>query len=493
MQFNHPGVTLVQKVKGGAYCLRWFDPRERNKQTKPSAGTNDFTEASRIAHDHSVLIHNEDFWESPPEDLHPRATEIWGVMPIAGQAKEAIKDLSNPRRFPNRETNSLSGFSNWNYELATVTEYRKKLEGLLGKLDTYKNERDQWRQRAIRSEGLLKKMGRKIVNEQAPIALSEAIAQYLKHGTGAKGQFNDIIGMWLRRMAEELGAKKNVFEVTEEDVKEHLETFKENLNFRQMEYNIRKFLGWATKDSFVGREVLEWAKAQKKDDEPPKQWFWLTKKQVKALIVKIRELRGDYWADAAIIQYGLGLRPEELPLLQTSLINKNRNKYLVTLSSIYDGSKRVRRLKTQKSHASNLRVPSYAAKAVERRLGKKSFLLFPCNQESGHKLDWEKRAKSRKTGKMEPRFTSFERENLLWPSADDKEFSSTFREILREAAAMAELPAKNINARTLRQTCAREMILKHGLDRAAALLRDSVVTLKNHYADLLPSDINTER
>jgi hypothetical protein len=89
--------------------------------------------------------------------------------------------------------------------------------------------------------------------------------------------------------------------------------------------------------------------------------------------------------------------------------------------------------------------------------------------------------------------SEFELQNELWPPADAKVFSNAYRPRLRRAGKAAELPWKKIDSRTLRRTCAREMILAQGFEAAAAVLRDSIETLRAHYADLLPSDVTTER
>jgi hypothetical protein len=105
----------------------------------------------------------------------------------------------------------------------------------------------------------------------------------------------------------------------------------------------------ATFNGFDRATVLDWARPRLKTRKKAKrseQWFWLERQQANKLIDDIRKTHGEYWADAALIQYGCGFRPEELPLLQTrgAQVSDGKAKIAVYTSSNKYG------LKTDRSH-----------------------------------------------------------------------------------------------------------------------------------------------
>jgi hypothetical protein len=129
-------------------------------------------------------------------------------------------------------------------------------------------------------------------------------------------------------------------------------------------------------------------------------------------------------------------------------------------------------------------VPSWAKDAVKRRLeaakGKKT--LFPFSESGCQMWEYVRKKVDEKSALAD-----------FWPKAGDHFWSEMYLPKLREAAKAAGLDTEKIDSKTFRHTCGREMILKYGFDEAAAVLRDSVQTLRDHNADLLTSDVSTER
>jgi hypothetical protein len=302
--------------------------------------------------------------------------------------------------------------------------------------------------------------------------LDEAVKGFMADPAAchASGQWRDKIGYWLDRLVEGLGGTRNIQDIEPSDIIAHIEKYKAaKTNKKKVATYLCKFLKWGTAGMFHSASVKEWVEELPAEDE---QWDWLKPKEGKRLIASLRKLHGGYWADAGSLQYGMGWRPEELPLLQTTNVKDGA----IRLVPIHDGKTMVRRLKT-KSRTVN--IPKMAKSAVKRRLAGGGFLLFPMPPE----LPWT-------YGKHR---TAFEHERQLWPSADDGGWSGAFLARLREAATAAGIDSTRIDSRMLRRTCARELILAHGFERAAAVLGDTVQTLRKHYADLEAEDVSTER
>ena len=139
----------------------------------------------------------------------------------------------------------------------------------------------------------------------------------------------------------------------------------------------------------------------------------------------------------------------------------------VRIQRIEHNGKVIRRVKTKRSKGF-VDVPRWAEESVRRRLSKKNFLLFPNNHPQG---------------------TSIEKKLLLWPSADDGAFSGHYLRRLRDSATQLGLDPTKIDSRVLRRTRARQIAEKFGLATAAVFIRDSIETLRKHYADLNSGDI----
>jgi hypothetical protein len=368
---------------------------------------------------------------------------------------------------------------------ALLAEHSELLEDLA----VVRSERDDYRDRCREYEGLLRKIKVKALKDSSPMPMREAVERFLAAPETLKstGKWREKVQLWLERLARDLGEAKNVHEVEPEEVTECLRRYQTGLaNTKSRIIYVCKFMAWATKGAFDTGAVKAGVILPDEDEE----WFWLTREETSALIGQLRELHGDYWADAATLQYGCGWRPEELPLLQSSRIHERPDgTSLLSLARIFDDNGNlVRRLKTRKA-GDAVMVPSSAKEALRRRLAEKHFLLFPLYDEN--LIDPKHRKRSQ-----------FERSHELWPEADESVFCEPYLQRLREAAAklVAEqkvdpdrLSPTNIDSRLLRRTCGRELVLKYGFDHAAAVLRDNVDTLRKHYADLLASDVSTDR
>ncbi len=519
----HPRVRLWRKSNSGHHYLYWRDPRDNRRQRNDSTGTEDSLEAQRMALSLSRYLRDP---ENSPPDLHPKISEILGINlldqrivsaklaivdDIVATSKSEHKGKVDLYRELVKELVAAFGGPAGDVLTNTIDVVRSKFAAgrqptvdsrevyeLLDLLKTVSIDRDQWRDRSRALEGLVREKGQRFILRTEPKSIKQAVEEFMAapDGMSSKGQWRYSVECWLNRFARELKSVKNVHDLTPEQIVAHIQKQKGVASTKtSMTTYICLFMKWVSKGTFDCPTVRS-AILDNLEEESP-EWFWLKKQESLDLIARVRKLSGDYWADAALLQYGCGWRPEELPLLKRSAVAIAENACSIRIAPIFDDKRKlVRRIKTQRSEDTII-IPSFAREAVERRMAATSseYLLFPLFDES---LIQPKLRENR---------TRFESNNHFWPAADDRAFTDNYRPILRKAAnelakeltgaekksAAERFSDKNIDSRTLRRTCAREMILAHGFEKAAAVLRDSIETLRKHYADLQAADVSTER
>lgn len=501
----HPRVSLWQKSDNGVYFAAWRDPRKQNKKTNSSLETADFLEAQERARDLSIILRTPEFWDSPPVTLDDVARRIWGADNLLGDLEDATEELEarSPRVVvpPVEEQKEIAALGQAG-ALAFLKKYDQKDPLVIKYRDLHKrfsaalSTIDSYRQRAMTLEAWFKKMGKRVASDLRPKPIQQAVEEYLASPTGSNstGRYRKTIGYWLDDLKTKFGPATNVLELQTEMITEWLAGFlKENSsgNVRQRMDQVCKFLRWANPmfESGQVKNVLKPMLHKKHADLEIEDWYWLTRDQVKLLIEAMRQLHGEYWANLMTLQHALGVRPEEIVMLKSQAVkNAEDGKYTIKIERIMTSeggkSKVLRRVKTQRS-SDEILVPSFAVAALEAQLKQKTFLLFPLNEEAA--------AVSADTLTRKERFLK------LWPTADEAAFSRAYLRRIKAAVihanehANAKIDGEETDSRTMRRTCAREMILAHGFEHAAAVLRDSVETLRRHYADLQASDVSTER
>lgn len=486
--FSHPGVSLHTKIKGGVINFMFRDSFDKGKQKIRSSKTNEWEKASKLAEQLSEAL------RSKPDEIKDQYDKlIYDILQIQpferklAKAKEALEPGDIEVMLPAKpgRPRRLQGprFVTKKRDPASI----QAAEELLSQLEHMRKQREYWRAKAIKAEAAL---GRKLSDAEiksGPRTLKKAIADFMnpdKSDLKASGQSRYAVQKWIERFAKDYGEETDVNEVSTEQVIAHLSKFREQAKLSDIYCYVTKFMIFATHAQFNREPVKKWfdgvrqqRKAAGKDTQSA-DWFWLTAKECKSLLDQLKKDAGDYWTDAATIQYGCGFRPEELPLLKTDAVKIAKGKASIALTAP-EG----RRLKTTRSRDA-VNVPAFAMQALERRLKAGTATLFPYSQ-SGCELAPYLLAKR----------TERDADLDLWPSADDHEWSFQYLARLRAAAkkVMAKHRADKVNSKTMRHTCGRELILAHGFDKAAAVLRHDVQTLKKHYADLMTSDVSTER
>ena len=488
----HPGVSLWQKVAGGTYYAMFRDPRNE-KQKRPTLETSDQLVAHERARVISTIRATPAWWENPPRTLDAVARKAWGASDRTAQIVDAFQDLKSSTNEANVDK-FMSVALRRDPKKKRVFEGHKgpwKFENLAQRLADAHADLDTKVQRIAVLEAILKRMGVKVTADMQPRPMTQAVNDYLASPTGsnASPRYKKIVRFWLEKYAKHVGDSQNVLDVEPQNLVDYLAgllSTNSSGNVRQQTDQICKFMRFAN-SAFDEKEVKGVMKPRLKkhtDDKESPDWYWLSNAQALALIEAMKLQWGQYWADAATLQYACGVRPEELVLIQTkNCILKGQAK--IKLRKLVQDGKVVRRLKTARSE-DEIQVPAFALPALKRRIKKKGFLLFPLNEESGAVVsDCE---------------NADEKALKLWP-IDDCEFSKAYLRRLKNSATKAneleslklKIELEKLDSRTFRRTCAREMILKYGFDHAAAVLRDSVETLRKHYADLRAIDISTER
>jgi hypothetical protein len=212
------------------------------------------------------------------------------------------------------------------------------------------------------------------------------------------------------------------------------------------------------------------------------EWYWLEPDEIMAFFRVAEKIVGQYWADAMTIQYYLGLRPEELPLLQSKNVIRGKRGRIthVYVAPLKDADELVRRVKTSKSVASMPVKANACSEALRRRLAKHNILLFPRDHTEcgGRAPQWARCKRS---------ISEFERKTMLWHIEKwDKVYITKLREVI---AAVPSIDKNRFDARSLRRTRGKDVYLQtKSADLTAAFLRDSAKTVESHYAKLLPRD-----
>ena len=332
------GVGFITKIAGGTIFLKWRDPRDARRQRQHSAETNDRTDAEKVALWLSRMVHTPDYWNDPPKDAHPIALRIWGAELFGDRVAAAIA-APNPDDviFGIGETNPLAAtwrlqnglpatltseeIERQNQNDSTRMQAAEQLKAIKTEISQIKEERDNLRGEVKRLRSIIKQMGKRGELNLEPVELSVAIKEYLASSTGSRatGQFRKTVEWWLKAFEKKFGAKHDVKTFDPDEVSKYLGSLLKDAGagtVRQRMNQVCRFLRTASCGMFdegvVKNNVLPLLK-KKSEENDDEEWFWLTDDEATNLIAKMRERHGDFWADAATIQYGCALRPEEIP------------------------------------------------------------------------------------------------------------------------------------------------------------------------------------
>lgn len=472
---THPGVYLKQTTLGGMCNIRWRDPRRSNAEVLRSTRTADFEIATRIAEELSRLIRTPEHWNDPPEGLHPRTLELWGVRPVVGQVEALVKELDDPTTFMTSST-MPSQYRDWDGKPVKPEDFRTKLEALTKTVSHLKSERDGWRDRAQISEGQLAKMNVRILRTKSAqtVSLKEAMEAWLEKlwSQGNDEDYSQDQEWNVRRFVEAFGEKTKLSDVAgrEADLDHWLASLKRGGRKRKKKDPIgnpdgseaaplpesSKNIG-AGRRAEIRRCILKFLSDaglevdRKKIKRPGRKDVrndrgairWLDETQAQKLIDALE----DRWRDYYRVQLGLGLRPDEL-------ITIHRNNFTgdferITLAKLEH--------LTLKEGSRTINVPE-KIRPILRRLLKDRKIAF--TNDDGN----------------------------IWPAA--KMFNREYLQALRRAACKAGILTK-VDCRIARRTCATRLLATGmSVKTVADILGTSSEMIVLHYGAVIPGALD---
>ena len=479
-----PGIYPSQKVTGGTIQLKWsMDGEQWKKSTKTSNGKAAEKIGEKLFEALQALRAGDDVPDGLPDIVYHMVER----KPNSSKKKLVVDALTRSREIHIIDADDGEArYREVERVFHDLPEALKAFNELSAKFDALQQKYEYWKKKAIVAETSL---GRKIKDSELDSTaktIRQAINVFLDPKTcpiPLKGQTNYQVKCWINRLAKDVGDNKDVSEISSDRLIEHLAKFQDNKNLDDIVLYLLKFMTFSTHGGFDREPVRAWAKPRiqkHKDEKQAEPWFWLTRTQALEMIQKLRDGYGDYWADAAMLQYGCGFRSEELPLLMNIAVQQDGN-----VSQIALMAPKGYRLKTTRSYNA-VQLPKMALEALHRRVkaSKGKMTLFPMSQAGDvhrpHNYVLKHMGKE-------------DLERDLWPTADDHWWSECYLPKLRDVANGVVDPIL-VDSKTLRHTCGRELIVKYGgFEEAAKVLRHSVSTLRKHYADLRSSDISTDR
>jgi integrase len=329
---------------------------------------------------------------------------------------------------------------------ADPEEIKAEVKGLLDKLGKVTQQRDEWRERAQLAEGQLRKMGVRILREQAArnIALGEARDRWVEKQQGDKDYVQDVI-YTVKRFVGHFGEGTLLTELQgrEEDLAAWLGGLRRADGKplgagrrREVRRAVLRFLTESGLD-LERKRVPRPSQTDVRNDRGPIRW--LSRKQAETLA---RSLPQPY-RDLFLVQVGLGLRPDELITLKRADFSDGLES--VTLSPLGP--------LTLKEGSRVIKLPESVRGILRRRL-RSGDVIFPA-------------ANGR-------------------PYNDARVFDRHFRAALTTAAKAARIPIK-VDCRTGRRTCAT-LLLAAGVPVVALgkILGDDPSTVLEHYGAVLP-------
>ena len=203
MANTHTGVILRHRKIGGVFNVQFNHPRFAGRQVCRSTETADTDIAKRIAEELSRLIHGYPTSDTPPDGLHPRTYALWGRSSAARTAAYTAKLLDNPFF---GKTPKGARFVEWD---GTSALEKEDVQRLLAEFASVKQERDAWREKAQIAEGMLNKMGKRILRQKSAqrITLGKAKQQWVEKIVGLDPDYMRDLALTLGQFVTHFGEK----------------------------------------------------------------------------------------------------------------------------------------------------------------------------------------------------------------------------------------------------------------------------------------------
>jgi hypothetical protein len=466
----HPGVQVY--LKDSIFCVRF---KQNGREKRKSLSTTD----SVIADSHAVwmyrILRGEEynFADVPATvkrvlDLTP--PEFKDIHEISKKIDPFLEDVDLDDE---RQVNTLNQIIDDSQELIdTKRDHNKDRD----ELEAVKN-------RNAYLEAMLVAAGKAHLAKMKPKTLKIAVESYLENGTTATARTKKEYKHYLNEVRDKIGPEKLLHQIEEDSYIDFLQALKNREVTPQQVRKISNILIAMLQNQSGGlypvQRLKEWRKLHTgSTTKTDSDFFWLTKQQAVLLAKAAKKQFCEYWHDAILVQFTLGLRPEELPLLQSQNVTSKKGAPVsIHVAPLRDSSNTViRRLKTVRS-AATLSITHSVKSVIKRRLKQDSIVLFP---RSTKELGLKEQPRRR--------ITSFEFQNQIWTAMG---FCKHYIHVLRESAKSIGIESTRVDCRTLRRSRGRDIILKtKSSEQAAAFLRDNPVTVARFYCRWLPGDVN---
>lgn len=452
---THAGVRTY--FKGNACCVQYT---ENGIQRRKGLGVIDKRLAEEMATQIYQILNKI---EIPVSKLHPVVANMFSIAPDPNDSvqwfKEPIEVLGMT---PDDEKKAMRDTIK---ELQTKLDKAEKLVAYYGSIAAAK--------------------GDKLIAVQSTKTVEDAILGFLASNT-------EISTRTIKSYKSQLNIFKKKFTpdrvLTSIDPQEIVDFLIERSKVtKQIQYAgvvFKAMLKHATGSQYDIKPITQWISknAQKKAKTQETDFYWLDESEVLKLAEHVKNTDSEYWHDVIMTQFYLGLRPEEISVIQNK--NINIQKASVYLSGVNINGLMVRTLKTENSTAS-LPIAAKLLPILERRSQATDLVTFPT---------LGARRLNAKTA-LDPVCIA-QVQNKIW-NGDD--FCITYLEKLRSAATAVGILHLNadgsskLDSRTLRRSRGRDIIVKGGsAEKAATMLRDSLETVIRHYAKLLPKDCKVD-
>ena len=475
---DHPGVSIAVPERQGYPLHLIFGHPILGKRVKRSVRTTDSSVALGYARELSAILRNPAEWKDPKAS--DAVVAVWRGDIIEQAVTEAVREAryAKPADWESFEVHQQA----W----ATQMKAKEATEDMVAENGRLKERIAILTEELRALRGLLKTAGRDVGEKYTPKAISDAVTDYLTgadRGTRAGDRYQETMEPTLRRFARWLPANANVAEVTPTQVKAHLIELLAGKMVREgraapgvktvkkVAQMLNNFLEHQS-PCYDAKTVKQWVRANcgNEEDAEPGNPYWLDQADVDALLKHLPA----YWRDVAELQWAGGFRPEELAFLQTSGVTFGED-IRVEVAMLKDGKRIVWKAKTRSSYG-RVHILSRFRPLLERLKARGATFLFPDDTalHAGPEHRYEEGE-------------AFERQHRAWRR---KSFCAQYLATLRDAAQKAGLEVERVDCRTMRRSCGKRVLLETKSPvHAAAILRDTVKVVLQHYAKLIPDDM----
>lgn len=526
-QKRSKGVTVKrQGDDASVFIVTFRDPRVSYGKSSASRGkkvvrkslkTKNPALARRYEVELNRILLDKSLWKNLPEDTSEVVRSIWGgpqfsemigdklvSFPIAEGEAPAVRTsfrnedslivlteghieqllaeaMFNPENAPNVQfelTPEYSTDSKFRSALVALIVARDGIDQLRTEVEKFEGNNAEL---AVRNKALFQKLRqfeKRAAKAENIGTLQQEFDRYMEVLQERKitDKRKGILRSTLKRFMSDMGPNMPAVEITETEVSNYVQTYKDKdkkpiteERRREIRTQVCTFMESATNQLFSRKGVVRIAAHKVAREKKP--IVWLTYKEASKLIENMTDESDGYWKDLATVQLHTGFRPSELILIQKSNVTKN----VITLAAITDPKTGVSKAKTG-SRSVQIQKDIAETVASRKRKGSNPFLFGRIQTYS---------AKNKIPTKRQDGQTG-----LLANAWNEDVFHRHYRKRLRDAAKKAGI-TKSIDGRTLRRSFGSIAIRQdYTVEEVAKLMGDRPQTIRKHYADLLAEEID---